>query len=76
MTFLCQQCDIAPSFSRLHGILSRATVRRNTEEPFLWARFRPAAATLTKSSYRLFEGLPGIGCGISRAKANRQEMEE
>src|SRR5216684_7832092 len=45
LTFPCQQWDIAPSFSRLHGISSRATVRRNAGEPFLLVCHCSRAAT-------------------------------
>jgi len=43
-----QQWDIAPSFSRLHRISSRATVRRNAGEPFLLVRHCSRAATPAK----------------------------
>ena len=72
LTFLCQQCDIAPSFSRLLGISSRATVRRNAGEPFLLVRSRPRAATPVKNSYRPLRGWPVSGL----RPANRQEAEE
>jgi hypothetical protein len=56
LTLLCQQSDIALSFSRLLRISSRATVRRNPGEPFLLARFR-ARGDARKNSYRTFEGV-------------------
>jgi hypothetical protein len=62
LTLLCQQSDIALSFSRLHRISSRATVRRNPGEPFLLARFR-ARGDASKDSYR-------------RSGTNKQGTEE
>src|ERR1019366_8190341 len=61
LTLLCQQSDIALSFSRLLRISSRATVRRNPEEPFLLVRFRPRAATPAKFLPSLRGGVPGSG---------------
>jgi hypothetical protein len=73
LTLLWQQSDIAPSFSRLLRISSRATVRRNPGEPFLLARFR-ARGDASKNSYRTFEGvsrdsgicyrMSGSGCPV------------
>ena len=73
---MCQQSDIAPSFSRLRRISSRATVRRNAGEPFLLVRFRPRAATPAKNSYRPFEGVPryrvsGDECPVYQRKQTR-----
>src|ERR1019366_3801581 len=61
LTLLCQQSDIALSFSRLLRISSRATVRRNPGEPFLLVRFRArgdASKILTVPS----RGCRGFGC--------------
>ena len=57
LTFLCQQCDIAPLYLRLHRISSRATGRRYAEEPFLLARFLPDTGMPIKNSY-----CPSRGC--------------
>jgi hypothetical protein len=57
-----QRSDIAPPFSRLRRISSRATVRRNAGEPFLLVRFARACGDAGKNSHRPFEGvscLPG-----------------
>jgi hypothetical protein len=61
-TFLCRQSDIELSFSRLHGISSRATVRRNAAAPFLLVRYGLRAATPARNSYRCFEGMSRIEC--------------
>src|SRR5208283_3753711 len=45
LTFLCQQSDIAPSFSRLLRFSSRATLRPDAWGPSPLARYRPRAAT-------------------------------
>ena len=60
LTFLCSQCDIAPSSSRLHRISSRATVRRNAGELFLLVRYA-CARRRHKNSYRPFEG---VSCSV------------
>ena len=70
--FLCQQSDIAPSFSRLHRISSRVTVRRNSGEPFLLVRCRPRAATPAINSFRHLEAV----AAIRYPGANRQAAEE
>jgi len=68
LTFLCKQSEIAPSFSRLLRISSRATVRRDAGEPFLLVRYRPRTATQAKKFIRRFERCP--------VRANRQAAEE
>jgi hypothetical protein len=80
------QCDIAPSLSRLHSILSRVTVRRNPEEPFLLAKYGSGAATPVKKFFHHFEG---VSCTVGppsisdidikngkRRKTNRKAKEE
>src|ERR1700676_637216 len=61
LTFPCQQWYIAPSFSRLHGISLRATVRRNAGEPFLLVH-HCSARRCQQDSYRRFERVSCIGC--------------
>src|SRR5580658_716386 len=61
LTFPCQRSDIALSFSRLHSISSRATVRRNTGEPFLLKRHHPRAATPARILTVPLRGCAGSG---------------